>query len=213
MSILILIAIALLACAGIAWVVSRKIPYLKKLDPALHEEEHETWFHAMFPEAISFVGAVRAIPFRTILTHELEKMMRTFRVAVMRLDTLSTRTISTLRTMRAPGVTEGHLSTDPVAPEDGEAQSEGEGSTVEDVPVIDPVVARRDELIAREQELIIAIARAPKNVELYEQIGSVYAELEQPQDAREAFEAGLKLDSTHAGLRAGLEALSQGNVN
>ncbi len=192
------------------------MPYLKRLDPALHEEEHETWFHAMFPEAISFAGAVRAIPLRTILTHELEKVMRAFRVAVMRLDTLSTRTISTLRTMRAPGVTQGHLSTDPVGQELGDEEIK-EQPTPENVPekapIIDPIVARRDKLIVREQELIIAIARAPKNVALYEHIGFVYKELEQPQDAREAFEAGLKLDPAHVGLRAGLESLEQGNVN
>ncbi|WKZ27139.1 MAG: tetratricopeptide repeat protein [Candidatus Paceibacterota bacterium] len=212
MVIIILIGIALLACAGIAWVISRKIPYLKKLDPELHEEEHETWFHAMFPEAIRLVHAIRAIPLRAILTHELEKIMRAFRVAVMRLDTLSTRTISTLRTMRAPGVTQGHLSTDPVAPENEEEKVAVEEPAVVQ-PVIDAAAVRREELITREQELIIAIARAPKNVELYEQIGMVYKELEQLQDAREAFEAGLKLDPAHAGLRAQLESLEQGNTN
>jgi len=62
--------------------------------------------------------------------------------------------------------------------------------------------AKRDE-----QALIIAIAKEPKNPELYRQLGEVYLSLDEVADAIESFSTALKFDPENEAIKRKLAKL------
>ncbi len=186
------------ALVGIISMVWRKVPYLKKLSPdvLVSNEEHEGWWHSMFPVLIDYY---RSIPFRQYKEttfQEAEKFLRKVRLMFSRIDRMSASLIHRVRRVHVESALE--------QPQNGVA---GEGASEEVRSSAHSIVTEQqqqpspeDVLKHREQELIIEIAKDPKNAGLYEALGDVYMVMGSFADAKEAFEAALEFKPDDADI-------------
>jgi len=176
---LILIAISLFA---IAVIVYGKISYLRKLSPESHEVGGNI-IHDFFPELIAWLEQIPWHKYRQMSLRELEKGLRWMRLTFSKIDHASARLIQKIRRTHIATELE-HTALKPEIPTD---------VLIPDNMEVVATPAEED-LKGQEQQLIIEIAQDPKNVELYEKLGDLYLKMDNAQDARESFEAGLGFD-------------------
>lgn len=168
------------SAAGIALVIYRKMPYLKKLTPESHEVG-DSLFYDFFPELSEYIDEAKFKELKKNFLKELEKLVRRLRVVTLKMDHISDRLIKSLRRSHITA----HL----------EHKALLEEKTEEPVTTPAPVSAEpsQEELKAREQQIIIEIAKNPKDPVLYNQLGDLYLAMHNVEEARESFEAALAL--------------------
>lgn len=186
----ILIGISLI---GIALIVRRKLPYLRKLSPDAHEVGEHLW-DDYFPELVHWFGHTKWREYRQAILRETEKLLRRLRLILLKIDHISDRLIKKVRRVHLTG----HL-------ENNAARLENDENLVPEPSK--PAEATPEDLKAREQQLIIDIAQNPKNPELYEKLGDLYVKMGSAQDAREAYEAALGFDPDNQVLARKYSAL------
>ncbi len=165
---------------GMAIIVRRKLPYLRKLSPESHEfGEHI--FSDFFPELVGWFKGIKWHEYNQISLRETEKLLRRLRLVVLKVDHVSERLIRKVRRTHITAhleqvATEAEKPVEPLVP---------------DHTVVLPLQPTHEELKAREQQLIIEISQDPKNSGLYETLGDLYLKMSSIPDAKEAYEAAL----------------------
>ncbi len=173
---LILIGASLL---GIAAIVRRKLPYVRKLSPEAHQVGDHL-FQDYFPELVQWISHIPWQEYRKTVLREVEKLLRRLRLVLLKVDHVSDRLIKKVRRTHLAT----HLEQLPSVPE----KAEEEPATVYPVKPAEPT---QEEMRAQEQQLIIDISQDPKNADLYEKLGDLYVKMDSTQDAKEAYEAAL----------------------
>ncbi|PJE51468.1 MAG: hypothetical protein COV29_00595 [Candidatus Yanofskybacteria bacterium CG10_big_fil_rev_8_21_14_0_10_36_16] len=179
---LIIFAVSLTA---ILFIVGRKFSYLKKLNPEIIEsgagDAPSSFFGELFPELLQSVGKVDFTEHKKAYFSFSEKILRRLRIISLKID----RFIHDLITKIKSASINHKRRTEKL-----EAQN-GNFDLIEEKPII--VLSKEEKLRQREQELIMEIARNPKNPNFYRELGLVYFKLKNWSDAVESFKAMLKL--------------------
>lgn len=198
--------------SGIVFFISfRKLGYLKKLN-TVHDSGTisvvdvtvSQFLHQMFHEVFDYFHRVDIAAHKSSFLLEFEKFLRKTRLAFLKVDNLSNSLIHKIRA--------SHLQEAQKSQEKIEAQKISDQS----VPAEDIVVNLSVDLKKREHDLIIEIAKNPKNPVFYKNLGDLYIETKQWRYAHESFASALKLDPTIKGVKRKLELsdkMSQMQVN
>lgn len=177
---LFIIIAALLALGFMVW---RKWPFLKKLEPDAHQVG-ESFVHDLAPEAVSRARAVhwRALWRQALQAAEevLNGIRAIFHSIGQAFDRLRASVQSAKRSMPEPQP----VGQQPPAPQEPKIAG----------PPRDDEAEQKRLLKEEEQRLILDIAQDPKNVNLYVALGKVYTKLENSADAVESFKTASKLD-------------------
>ncbi len=203
MFLLIPISLILLSFLGIAVIMWRKVPYLKKLAPESHEVGESIW-HDLFPEVIDEARQIHFKEYFVLWLRELEKFLRKVRLLFSKIDRISDGLIKRVRVAHRDQAVEEPSAGGPFT---------GIPEAVQQEPLVAHVRPRvrrtltPDELKAREQQLIVEIAKDPKNIDFYIDLGDIYVKMENFKDARESFETALRLNPAHVGAKRKLAAL------
>ena len=193
---LIIILISAVTGAVIIW---RKFPYLKKLPvDAVAVSETGLW-EGFFPEVYRFFQKVDFGFYRHLFFKELEKFLRRLRVVSLKIDSFTKHLIDKIRTKGTKREIIKHLT------------PEKEGKDQEEAVQVFSEISKEERQKKEEHDLIIEIAKNPKNAELYKKLADLYILAENFSDAAEALETAMKLDpddkKTAAKLRAVQKAL------
>jgi len=164
-------------------VIARKFPYLKKLTPSAEQSFSATWVWDFVPEVRERYQRIDWIAQKNFWLKEGEKFLRRIRLAFLKIDSATHALIKKLSVSRLEEVTGDGLKEEAVKPS-------------EITSPVAPIIAPKDhaELKRDEQALIIAVAKDPKNPELYRQLAMVYMELGNPGDATESLRTVMQLD-------------------
>ena len=178
---LVIIAVSIMAVGAIVW---RKFPYLKKLSADSASIPENGLLAGFFPEARNYLKKIDLSIYRDLFFKELEKFLRRLRVVSLKLDSFTRHLIDKIRANGSEKETIEHLT--PLPPDSLESK------------VATPAI--------EEHNLIIEIAKNPKNAGLYKKLADLYILAENFSDAAESLETSLKLDpddkKTEAKLRA-----------
>ena len=171
-----------LSAGGIAYIIRQKVPYLKKLTPESHEVS-DNILRDFFPEVGEYVNEVKIKEFQKNFLKELEKLVRRLRVVTLKVDHISDRVIKKLR--------HHHISTHL---EHKALLEEKAAETTVEIPIETNSQSSEEDLKAREQQLIVKIAKNPKEAQLYIELGDLYLAMHNIGEAKESFEAALALN-------------------
>lgn len=175
--------------AGIAIIINRKLPYLKKLTPEAHEPSGNI-VQEFFPELLTWLNSMKFKDYKQLSLIELEKLLRRLRVVSLKIDYMSDSLIKKIRRVNLANNLERAVM-----------DSRTLSQSAEPVPTAKPSEEiKTDELKAQEQKLIIDIAKNPKDPQLYEALGDLYLKLNSAQDAKESYEAALELSPSDIAL-------------
>ena len=164
-------------------IIARKFPYLKKLTPEAGQHFSSTWAWDFVPEVRERYQRIDWTAHKNFWLKEGEKFLRRIRLAFLKIDSATHALIKKLSVSRLEEVS-------------GEGLKEEAAKPSEITSPAVPVIAPKDhaELKREEQALIIAVAKDPKNPELYRQLAAVYMELGNPEDAAESLRTVVQLD-------------------
>jgi tetratricopeptide (TPR) repeat protein len=179
------LSLVVIAIIGIAIIVWRKMPYLRKLMPESHETG-DTILHDFAPELID---KVKSIPWRQYVHQvlvELEKLLRRGRLLMSSLDQASDKVIRKVRRVHQETARQHE---EVVAQRQEEEAAKQEQEEPDEIDLEDP-----EQLKQEEQRLIVAIAQSPKDVQLFRRLARVYMRLQEYNDAIESLEAAAKLE-------------------
>lgn len=193
MFILIPFFLIIISVVGIAVIVWRKMPFLRKLTPEANETNGSIVYE-FFPE---IAGGIKNFDFqrhKNIWLVEFEKALRKLRVIALRIDSLFELLI---KKTRGVYINNAKIETP--------AQLEEEKGT----PKVVEKPNLAEELKKEEQRLIIEIAKDPKNAGLYETLGDLYQKTADYNDAKEAYEAAMKLKPDDERIKLKLSAVLQ----
>lgn len=183
---LFIVASALIALAFVIW---RKWPFLKKLEPDAHPVG-ESFVHDLAPEAME---RARSVDWRSFWHQGLqgvEDSLKMVRSAFHAVGQASERLRSSVQSVKL-SVPE---------PQPTGKMTEPEPPRVV-VPPKDDQAEQERLLKEEEQRLILDIAQDPKNVNRYVALGKVYSKLGNMSDAIESFKTAAKLDADDASIR------------
>lgn len=186
--------IALVSLLAMAFVVYRKMPYLRKLAPESHPAG-QTIVHEYAPEVVDWAVS---IPWRQYMRNalvEIEKLLRKGRLLMSAIDRASDTIIRKVRRV--------HIETAKQHEAIVAHRQEEEARLAEEPDEID--LDDPDQLRQEEQRLIVAIAQNPKDVEQIIRLARVYMRLQAYADAIEAFEAAAKLLPDEASIQKRLK--------
>ncbi len=186
--------IAFVSLCVIAYMVWRKMPFLRKLTPESHEVG-STVFHDFAPELVEWL---QAIPWRQYVRNvlvEFERLLRRARLLMSSLDRASDKVIRKVR--RVHEETERQQKQIVAERKEEVARREEEP---DEIDMADP-----EQVKLEEQRLIVAIAQNPKDVALYSNLARVYMRMQNYGDAVEALDAAVKLDPESDDLKRRLE--------
>ena len=187
--------------SGIAIIVHRKLPHLKKLIPETNESGNGI-VKDFFPELFAWICSMEFKSYKQLSLTEVEKFLRRLRVMSLKIDHMSDSMIKKIRKVQLTNHLEKavierpspDVASAPAAPSQRDkSQHKGDIGT-------GPLDIGTDELKAREQKLIIDIAQNPKDSELYEELGDLYLKMNSAQDAKESYEAALELNPSDIAL-------------
>ena len=193
--------IFIISIAAIAWMVSRKFVYLKKLTPEVVDNavpEQESFWVEFFPEWAAYFNTTSLRQRRLDFLAEFEKFLRKFRLLSLRLDTATSHLIHRVR--KSVVHHEGVINEEAAA-----IQMEQDARIVSGANGNGMVRDWKEE----EQKLIIEIAKDPKNAELYKKLGSIYSKTGEWYDAVESFKKAVELDPEDEGIKMKLERVSK----
>ena len=211
--ILIPLGLIIVSMLGIAIIIWRKIPYLKKLnvdEAALGQDSRDFTLQDFFLDFVpEFKGEsvnTRAKEYKNLWLSELEKFIRKLRLLSLKVDRISEALIKRIRKVNkakiAP-VGEHTATPDPVV----EIKTEHKSVTDQKSPVRSPEALKQEE-----HRLIIEIAKDPKNYRLYKVLGNFYLDIKNYSDAKDSFEAALELNPEDPELKEKLSSVLQ-NLN
>ena len=161
--------------AGIFIIVSRKFSYLRKLPVNSDQPAVGNFFSDFFPEIFQTLIRIDFAPYRVYLLREFEKILRRLKVVSLKLEAFSNSLLKKIRT--------------------NDAYLNSNAKPVK--PLIEPIkVLPKEEpnYLKEEQNLIIEIAKDPKNPELYRKLADIYMSMKNFLDAKESLQTALKLD-------------------
>ncbi len=187
---LILIGLSLI---GMTIVIRRKLLYLRKLSPEAHEVS-DNMLEDFFPELIAWFSQIPWRQYRQSSLQELEKGLRRMRLVFLKIDHASARLIQKVRYTHMEH-TASSVQTAPQA----------EVMVPEQMAIVSKPTL--EDLKGQEQQLIIDIAQDHSNAGLYEKLGDLYLKMENTQDAKEAYEAGLGFNPDNSTLARKYSAL------
>jgi tetratricopeptide (TPR) repeat protein len=193
------ICIFLISLLSIFWVIARKFVYLKKLAPETLEGtavvQRNFWVE-LFPELTASLKKIKPHEWKITLLAEFEKFLRKLRLISLKIDSVTNQLIHRVRrTTIHHEETLNHLNQ--------EAEIEKEETLIK---------ANGEEgkdWKEKEQELIIEIAKNPKNAELYKELGNVYIRAKEWQDAAESFNKAVELDPQDTNAKIKLKQISK----
>lgn len=181
MFLLIPIIIAFCSVIGVVIIVYRKIPYLQKLTP-------ETvvvggFFAELAPELKQTFSSEMLKGYRDAFLLDLEKFLRRTRLMFLKMDAASEGLIKKIRKQQLPAKTSQTVN---IISEEAQPELKKQKRGSRNISEAD--------LKKQEQDLIMAIAKNPKDMALYIALGESYMKMGNFDDAKEAFETALKLD-------------------
>jgi tetratricopeptide (TPR) repeat protein len=190
------ICILLVSLLLIVWVIARKFVYLKKLAPETLESAvviQKNFWAELFPELADSLKKIKVREWRITILAEFEKFLRKLRLISLKIDTITNQLIHRVR--RTTVYQEEVLNQEAeIEKEEASAQTNGAGGK---------------DWKEKEQELIIEIAKNPKDAELYKKLGDVYVKAKEWQDAVESFKKAVELDPEDTSIKIKLERVSE----
>jgi tetratricopeptide (TPR) repeat protein len=190
------IGIFLASLLLIFWVIARKFVYLKKLAPETLESTvnvQRNFLAELFPELSIFLKKINLQDWKVIILGEFEKFLRKLRLISLRIDAITNQLIHKVRK-------------ETIYQE--EFSSQGAESEKTEIPISVKEDEEKD-WRKKEQELIIEIAKSPKDANLYKKLGDIYLEAGEWQDAVESFKKALELDPEDPHVKIKLEQASE----
>ena len=200
MFIVIPLIIFITSFAAVFYLSIRKFSYLKKLNsnpedlvPTTSETSLAQFIQQMFPEIFDYFHRIDVAAHKSSLLLEFEKFLRKARVAFLKIDNLSNNLIHKVRAT--------HLE------EAKKSQEKAEAKKIEELALVNGAVIMDESVQLKKQEhdLIVEIAKSPKNPVLYKSLGDIYITTKQWQYARESLSSALKLDPAIKGVKRKLE--------
>lgn len=176
------LTIIIVSAIMMAIIIWRKFPYLKKLPVDSAPLPERGLLAGFFPEVHTYLRKIDVSLYRNLFFKELEKFLRRLRVISLKIDTFTHRLIDKIKTNHLKKETIEHLT--PKSDQNGEVA----------VPVLLKNLSVEEKQKKEEHDLIIEIAKNPKNAELYKKLANIYILTENFSDAIEALETVLKLD-------------------
>ena len=182
---------------AISYIVLRKFSYLKKLstDPETAGVGDITFFEfgrQMFPELFSYFSRVDMAGHKSSLLIEFEKFLRRTRIFFLRVENASNSLIHKIRDSNF----ETNKSSQKIETRELDSTTE-----VETDPILD--------LNKKEHELIIEIAKNPKNASLYKTLADIYIQMRQWDDARDSILSAIKLNPNILGVKRKLDVINK----
>ncbi|PIR41314.1 MAG: hypothetical protein COV31_01880 [Candidatus Yanofskybacteria bacterium CG10_big_fil_rev_8_21_14_0_10_46_23] len=165
----IFIIIALAAILGLALIVWRKLPYLRRL--SVEDNSPVKFWREMAPELSGVGSRVNWNKIGGSFSAEFEKIIRRLNVIALKISNLSTRVLNKMK--RPPRPLKALK------------------------PIVEIEVEKKpdlEKLKREEQETIMSIAKEPRNIELYKKLGQTYIEMGNMADARETFSVAHGID-------------------
>ncbi len=194
MFILVPLMLILASVIGISVIVFRKMPYLNKLTPETHVSAHSgagkiglDFMNDLLPEFSGVFQSLKLREYGNVWLLELEKFLRRLRLFSLKIDRVSESWIKKIRNGNSSGTTVSPL-----------AEKAEEASVIKPQPVPKMTL---EEMKREEQRLIIAIAKSPKDYQLFESLGDLYVKMKSFSDAKESFEAAIELNSQNEDLQ------------
>src|SRR3989344_4164023 len=201
MYLLVPLIIFALSSLGILIIISRKIFYLKKLDPEILENGTinsgsvgKGFWSDFYPEVYEFFSKIDLAPYKNSYFSWSEKLLRRLRVMSLKIDSFTHSLITKVR-ISAIAHKQQMLEQASVVESDAE-KIKGE-------PVV--ILSKEERARQREQELILEISQNPKSANLYDELGRVYLRLNNFQDAVESFRMALRLEPENEDFKTKLE--------
>lgn len=189
--------IFVVSLTAIGWIIGRKFVYLKKLTPEVVESvvpEQESFWIEFFPGPAAYFQQINLRQYRLNFLAEFEKFLRKLRLFSLKLDAATNRLIHRVRksVVRHEGV---------ISEEAAAIQVEQDARIINGANGSGAVRDWKEE----EQQLIIEIAKDPKNAELYKKLGNIYMRMGEWRDAVESFKKVTELDPEDKTIVAKLE--------
>ena len=172
--------------AGIAFVVWKKVPYLKKLDT--ETVSNGSLLTDFFPEFVDGFRSLKFEEYKSLWFVELEKFLRKLRVISLKMERTADSMIKKVRKGNSLGVVTGNKT---VVVE------------VEKKDVSRPKITQEfslEDMKKEEQRFIIEIAKNPKDFKLYEVLGDLYVKMTNYSDAKESYDAAIELSPHNENL-------------
>lgn len=187
-----------LSLVGLAFVIWRKWPFLKKLEPDAHQVG-ESFVHDLAPEAVERAKNVDWRSWWHQGMNGVEESLKAVRSAFTAIGQASERLRSSVQSVKESVSEKIDLP---------ERSSQPEKPIVT-VPPRDDEAEQQRLLKTEEQKLILDIAQDPKNVNLYIALGRVYSKLNNIPDAIESYKTASKIDPDDTQVKERLERLEE----
>ena len=176
----------------------RKLPYLGEL--AKNENSNGViggpWyniFDELYPEFNNWFKNInfkkRFQEYKELWLVETEKFLRRLKVVSLRMDRFSSFLIKKIRNSMYSSNSPTHS---------GKVKDENMGTKPVDQ---ESEKNNREEFKRREQKLILEIAKNPKNGLFYEELGNLYVEMGEYEDAKNSYEAAVELNPNKEELK------------
>ncbi|MFH1769236.1 MAG: tetratricopeptide repeat protein [Parcubacteria group bacterium] len=186
------LGILLGALAVALYIVVRKFTYLKKLSPEILEktESHEGLLNEFFPEITSRINKTTLKSKKIGLLSLSEKLLRRIRLLSSKIDGGIHDLAHSIRRSNKDETEQLDKQ---------KKESEEVIVRVKEKPHID--------LRAEEQNLILEIAKKPRDALLYEKLGDIYIKTKEFDDAMQSFKKALELDPENRGIEDKLDKI------
>ena len=192
--ILIPLILTVTSAGGVVFIVWRKLSRLKEVtvsevaaDVFDVKRDWRKIAYDFCPEVIDWAKKIKLEKYKEMWLIELEKFLRRLRVASLKMDRWSDTLIKKIR----KGVYSNDSLTYPV-------KEENKNRPIKSNLEIEK--HEREEFKKGEQGLILEIAKNPKSAPPYEELGDLYSKMGDYQDAKEAYEAAIELNSNNEAL-------------
>lgn len=181
------LSIFIVSVAIIIWVITRKFVYLKKLVPEtlVTTGGQENFWIEMFPEIAGLLRKINLRAFGINFLTEFEKLLRKLRLISMKIDGLTNRLIHRVRK-------ETKEQSEILKEAKLEEEKKTNGADAGDI--MEKLGDNSEDLKQKEQLLIIEIAKNPKDVNLYRELGTIYMRIGDFDDAKQSFNKALELE-------------------
>ncbi len=183
----------------IAVIVVRKFTYLKRLSPEAIENSNTVqggFWEELFPELSDKLKQIKLREYRVNFLEEFEKFLRRLRLISLRIDSLTNKMIHSVR--KSTLYHEEILS----------RESDIEGTQEVKPAVTKRGFKKREEYKKDEQQLIIEIAKDPKNPVLYKKLGQIYVLTGENEDAYHSFKKALELNPEDEDIKMRLDKVT-----
>lgn len=187
------LSLVTLSLIGIAFIVLRKFSYLRSAASSISEAASERGiFQNFFPEFFLFLQKLNIRKAIQTILGELEKILRKMRLALLATERLSDGLINRIRRVQKIQMTQ------PEKPESAPQEPDVSNIIIPKTqpvptPEVKPTVTVISEIETEEARLIAAITQNPKEANLYCSLGEIYLKAENWPDAKESFQAAMRL--------------------